>query len=187
MEKVNIGPNAFGYPMPMSLVGTLFNGHPNFMAAAWVSRVNASPPMIAVAIGGSHATAVGIKQQGSFSINFPGVDLLQATDYCGLVSGKKTDKSQVFEVFYGQLKTAPMITACPFDLECRLVKTVELPTNDLFIGEIVAAHTEERYLTEGCPDIRLMKPFVLTMPDNGYWSMGECVGQAWHDGRQFGV
>lgn len=24
------------------------------------------------------------------------------TDYCGLVSGRQTDKSKVFEVFYGQ-------------------------------------------------------------------------------------
>ncbi|MDD4050454.1 MAG: flavin reductase family protein [candidate division Zixibacteria bacterium] len=183
MAKVNVGPNAFGYPMPMSLVGTMVEGRPNFMAAAWVSRVNPSPPMMAVAIGKSHATNTGIKQQGSFSINFPGVDLIKATDYCGLVSGKKTDKSKVFEVYYGQLETAPLIAACPFGLECRLIDTVELPIDDLFIGEIVAAYTEEKYMTEGSLDVRLMKPFLLTMPDNRYWAVGEVVGKAWQDGR----
>ncbi len=186
MEKVDIGPNAYGYPMPMSLVGTLVDGRPNFMAAAWVSRVNATPPMIAVAIGRSHATGEGIRQQASFSINIPGSDLVKATDYCGLVSGRRVDKSQVFEVFYGKLETAPLIAVCPFGLECRLIDTVELPTNDLFIGEIMAAYTEEKYLFEGCPDIRLMKPFILTMPDNGYWAIGEKIGKAWRDGRDFG-
>lgn len=185
MARVNVGPNAFGYPMPMSIVGTNREGKPNFMAAAWVSRVNASPPMFAVAVGRSHATAEAIMEQKTFSINFPGTDLIPATDYCGLVSGKRVDKSGLFEVFYGRLETAPMIAACPFCLECRLVDTVELPSNDLFIGEIVAAYTEEKFLTEGDPNPRLMAPFLLTMPDNRYWSLGEEVGRAWQDGRGY--
>jgi flavin reductase (DIM6/NTAB) family NADH-FMN oxidoreductase RutF len=185
MTKLNIGPNAFGYPMPMSIIGTMYKGKPNFMAAAWVSRVNASPPMIAVAVGRSHATAEAVREQKTFSVNFPGVDLVSATDYCGLVSGKRVDKSGLFEVFYGQLETAPLVAACPFGLACRLVDTVELPSNDLYIGEIVAAYTEDRFLTEGDPDPRLMTPFLLTMPDNRYWSIGEEVGRAWRDGRAF--
>jgi hypothetical protein len=28
-----------------------------------------------------------------------------------------------------------------------------------------------------------MKPFTLTMPDNGYWSVGERVGKAWSIGK----
>nr|GBO97847.1 flavoredoxin [Nitratidesulfovibrio sp. HK-II] len=24
---------------------------------------------------------------------------------------------------------------------------------------------------------------LLTMPDNRYWSMGDVVGRAWHDGK----
>ena len=185
MGKINIGPNGFIYPMPMTLVGTMIAGRPNFMAAAWVTRINASPPLAAVAIGRSHATGEGIKTQGSFSINFPGIDLIRETDYCGLVSGKRVDKSQIFEVFYGELKTAPLVTACPLCFECRLVDTVELPTNDLFIGQIVAAYAEEECLTDGSPDIQKMKPFVLTMPDNRYWAVGESLGRAWHDGRKF--
>jgi len=37
-----------------------------------------------------------------------------------MVSGEKTDKAGVFQVFYGSLKTAPMIRECPLDLGCRL-------------------------------------------------------------------
>lgn len=185
MAKVNIGSNAFGYPMPMSIVGTMRDGRPNFMAAAWVTRVNASPPMIAVAVGRSHATAEAIREQKAFSVNFPGIDLIPATDYCGLVSGNRVDKSALFEVFYGRLETAPLVAACPFGLECRLVDTVELPTNDLFIGEIIGAYAEEQYMTEGIPDPALMTPFLLTMPDNRYWSLGREIGRAWNDGRAY--
>jgi flavin reductase (DIM6/NTAB) family NADH-FMN oxidoreductase RutF len=117
-------------------------------------------------------------------VNFPTADMVEKTDYCGLVSGKKADKSQVFEVFYGELKTAPMIRECPLCIECRLADICELPANDLFIGEIVGAYSEEQYLTDGKPDIKKMNPMVLTMPDNRYWTVGGYAGKAWGEGKK---
>src|SRR4030042_133513 len=101
----------------------------------------------------------------------------------GLVSGKRTDKSRLFEVFYGQLKAVPMIKTCPLSIECKVVQTVELPTNTFFIGEIVDIYSEERFLTDGNPDVKKINPFVLTMPDNRFWSIGECIGKAWDAGK----
>jgi flavin reductase (DIM6/NTAB) family NADH-FMN oxidoreductase RutF len=117
-------------------------------------------------------------------VNIPGADMIEATDYCGLISGRNTDKSSLFEVFYGVTGTAPMIVQCPMNIECRLHQTVDLPSNHLFIGEIVEAYAEPRFLTDGRPDIRTMNPFVLTMPDNGYWAVGERLAQAWSVGKQ---
>jgi len=54
---------------------------------------------------------------------------VEATDWCGLHSGKRTDKSKVFETFAGELENAPMIKACRLTAECRLVKTVEFPVD----------------------------------------------------------
>jgi len=70
------------------------------------------------------------------------------------------------------------------NIECRLVQTVELPSNVIYIGEMVAAYCEERFLTDGQPDIRKMDPLLLTMPDNRYWRVGEMVGKAFHDGMR---
>ena len=117
-------------------------------------------------------------------MNIPGADMMEATDYCGLVSGRNTDKSSLFEVFYGVTGTAPMIVRCPLNIECRLGQTVDLPSNHLFIGEIVDAYAEPRFLKDGKPDIKTMNPLVLTMPDNGYWAVGERLGQAWSVGKQ---
>jgi flavin reductase (DIM6/NTAB) family NADH-FMN oxidoreductase RutF len=109
--------------------------------------------------------------------------MVAVTDYTGLVSGKRVDKSELFDLFYGQLKAAPMIKDCPLTIECKLHSRVDLPTNSFFIGEIMGAFTEERYLSDGILDIKKANPFVLTMPDNRYWSIGECVGNAWKDGK----
>jgi len=183
MGKLNIGTNTF-IPMPVTLLGSMVGGRPNFMAAGWVTRMNATPPYLGVGINKTHHTSSGIRQTRSFSINLPGADIVMETDYCGFISGKKVDKSTVFELFYGELKTAPMIQKCPLCIECKLVHIHEMPTNVLFIGEIIGAYTEERYLTKGELDIQKMNLMILTMPDNNYWAIGEHVGDAWNIGKR---
>jgi flavin reductase (DIM6/NTAB) family NADH-FMN oxidoreductase RutF len=184
MSKVKIDSNAFTYPMPMTLVGAMVGDKANFLAVAWVTRVNYKPPMIAVALGKTHHTNPGIHATKAFSVNIPGVDLMEKTDYCGIVSGKKADKSGLFTVFEGEITGAPMIEECRLCMECRLVQTVDLAADELFIGEIVGAYADEGCLTDGKPDVKKLDPFTLTMPDNGYWRVGEQVGKAWSAGKK---
>jgi len=183
MAKVNIGEQAYVLPMATTILGSRLEDRPNFMALGWLTRVNFKPPMLGVAVSQGHATHRAIVDKGEFSVNFPTVEMVEMTDYVGLVSGKRVDKSNLFNLFYGELKNAPMISECPLTMECKLVKTVELPTNSFFIGEIVGAYSEERFLTNNMPDIKKINPFLLTMPDNGYWSVGELIGRAWSDGK----
>ncbi|MCO5384168.1 MAG: flavin reductase family protein [Methanosarcina barkeri] len=182
-EKIKINNNVFVCPMPVTLLGAKVKGKANFMALGWASRVNANPPMIGMGVHKSHYTPEGIKKNGFFSVNFPGKDMIKETDYCGLVSGEKIDKSDLFEIFYGELGTAPMIKKCTVNLECRLVETLEFPTHYFFVGEIIAAYSEEQCLTQGKPDIKKMKPLLLTMPDNSYWAVGDYAGAAWKIGK----
>jgi len=182
MDKISIGTNFF-IPMPVVLVGTQVNGKANFMAVGWCTRANANPPMLVCGIGNHHYTPKGITRTGTFSVNIPSRNLLGKTDYCGLVSGAKVDKSEVFSVFYGNLETAPMIRECPLCMECKLIQAVDLPSNTLFIGQIMGVYTEEKYLTDGKPDILKINPFTLTMPDNQYWKVGQNSGKAWGIGK----
>lgn len=184
MKKISAATNVFIYPMPVVLVGTSIGGKANFMTVGWVSRVNAAPPMLAVGIFNKHYTNEGIKENGTFSVCFPDAGLIEKADYCGIVSGRKADKSKLFTVFYGETKTAPMIGECPLSLECRLVQTVELPTNNLYIGEIVASFADEGCMVQGKLDIRRLNPLLLTMPDNRYWTVGEFAGNAWEAGKK---
>jgi flavin reductase (DIM6/NTAB) family NADH-FMN oxidoreductase RutF len=184
MTKISIDKNAFPYPMPMVLVGTMTDNRPNFMAVGWITRVNFKPPLIAVGLGKSHFTNTGIHATKAFSINIPGVDLLEKVDYCGLVSGRQVDKAALFPVVLGEKTGAPMIEDCPVCMECKLVNVVDMPTNELFIGEIVGAYADAKCCTEGSPDITRIKPFTLTMPDNQFWSVGNPVGRAWGSGKK---
>ena len=52
------------------------------------------------------------------------------------------------EIYYGQLKSAPLIKDSPVNVECRVVEKVALPTTYLFVGEVVGVHAEESLLKE---------------------------------------
>ncbi len=184
-EKINIGNNVFVYPMATTIVGTHVKGKVNFMTVGFISRVNSTPPLIGISIAKCHYTPKGINKNKSFSVNFPSKEMMEVTDYCGFVSGANVDKSGLFDVFYGELDTAPMIAECPLNLECKLVKTLEFPTNYLFIGEIAGAYSEEQYMTDDKPDVVKMEPLVFTMTDNRYWTIGEYAGKVWECGKDF--
>lgn len=183
MDKINLGSQIFIYPMPVAIIGVMVEGKPNFMTLAWLSRVNVNPPLIGVAINKTHYTAQGIRQANRFSVNFPSQELVEKTDCVGIASGRKIDKASLFDVFFDERLAVPMIRECPLSLECRLYDIHEFPINDFFIGEIVASYTEERFLTDGKPDITKMKPLLLTMPDNSYWGVGDRIAGAWEAGK----
>jgi flavin reductase (DIM6/NTAB) family NADH-FMN oxidoreductase RutF len=185
MDKINLGPTIPAYPMPVSLVGAHVDGKPNFLAVAWFTMVSHKPPRLAIALGKGHYTNPGIKENHTFSICFPSEDMVEATDYCGMVSGKKADKSKVFEVFYGELKTAPMIKGCPINVECKVAEIVDGDLNEIFIGEIIGTYTEGRFLTDGKLDFRKTKPLILSQPDTSYWGLGEPVAWAWNIGKSY--
>ncbi len=184
--KTPVRSNAVGYTMPVAVLGTEIGGQPSFMAIAWLSRANATPPMMAVAVGRSHASYEAVRTHGSFSLSFPSEQQRVETDYVGIASAKRVDKSGVFSVFRGELAGAPMVASCPVALECKVVEALDLPTNTLFVGEVVSAWALEQSLDErGAVDLAKARPLLLSMPDNRYWSLGEAVGRAWRDGKDY--
>jgi len=185
MTKIKLDPHVTVYPMPVCLVGANVKGKPNFMAVAWFSKVNSEPPMMMVSLAKVQYTAEGIKDNGVFSINFPGKNLVAETDFCGLVSGRKEDKSRVFNVHYGELKSAPMISECPICFELKLRDTIELTDARIFVGEIIAAYTDEEYVTDGKLDVPGTEQFFLIEnPTYQYVKLGPQFEQAFNVGKK---
>jgi flavin reductase (DIM6/NTAB) family NADH-FMN oxidoreductase RutF len=185
LAKVKLAGGAFNYPKPIVLVGATVAGRPNFLTVAWVSRVDLAPTYIAVAMGRGTYTARGVEEHGTFSVNLPGRDLVIPTDYVGLNSGEKVDKAAVFDVFYGELGTAPMIGECPLCVECRVIQKVELHHVNLYVGEEVAVHADESIIAEGKPDIMKADPFLLAMPAKKYLTVGDAFADAYAVGREY--
>lgn len=183
MSKSQFKNTMFNVPTTQTILGTMREGKPTFMALAWVTRVNFRPAMFAIGVNKVNATHDAIIESKEFSLSIPSTKMVEITDYTGLVSARKTDKSELFDLFYGQLKSAPMIKEAPLTLSFLLHQTVDLPDDSVFIGELVESWCDDECLVDGKPDIEKIDPFMLTMPDNQFWAVGEKVGDAWSAGK----
>lgn len=180
--KKKLGAKNCMYPMPVTLIGANVGGKPNFITIAHVGIMDFSH--VSLSMGKVHFTNVGIRENGTFSVNIPSVDIVKETDYCGLVSGRKADKGALFETFYGELGTAPMIEQCPLNMECRLVQTVDMPMHDVFVGEIVEAYCDEKCMEGTDVDFARIEPILFAMYDKSYFKLGERFAKAWSVGKE---
>ena len=184
--KRNLGPVNALYPSLTTIIGAVVEGRPNFLAVAHVGIMNhGQPQYLSFGINKAHHTNQGIHEHREFSVCIPGENLVVQTDYVGLVSGKNTDKSKVFELFQGELAHAPLIKGCPVCMECRLAQVVDFEAHEVFIGEIVATHADEGVLRQdGVIDIAKVRPLLFDMASVKYWSLGAEVAACWSVGKE---
>jgi len=172
------------YPTPTTLVGCTVNGKPNFLTIAHVGILNhGTPQYLSIGLGKVHYSNAGINENKTFSICLPSEDLMIRTDYCGLMTGKKTDKAGLFDIFYGELKTAPMIRECLVNMELKLHDVLDYETHDIFVGELVQTFAEDSVMTDGKIDITKLRPLLFDMSSIQYFSLGEPVGKCWNVGK----
>ena len=180
--KEKLGPKLSMYPSLTTLVGAKVDGRPNFLPIAHVGIADMST--LTLGINRAHYTNKGIKENKTFSVNIPSESLVKKTDYCGLVSGKRVDKSGLFKVFYGELGNAPMIEECAVNMECKLIQTVDMPEHELFIGKVVQTYASKEYMTGKAVDITKVKPLLFNMWDRGYYQLGPKLADAWSVGKE---
>jgi flavin reductase (DIM6/NTAB) family NADH-FMN oxidoreductase RutF len=182
--KREVPPASFLYPMPAALVGAMVDGRPNFCVIAFCGIVNLAPPTISVAMNQSHYTNRGIHANQAFSVNVPSAAMVEVVDWCGMYSGRREDKSQVFEVFYGKLGV-PLAQAAPVNLECRVIQHLDTKPDEVFIGEIVAVHVNDECFTDDTPDLSKIDPLVFSMSEKKYYRVGAEIGPAWSIGKNY--
>ncbi len=179
-----IGPVNALYPMPTTLVGTVVEGQPNFLAVAHVGILNhGTPQYLSIGLHRSHYSNAGIHANRTFSICLPSEKLMVETDYCGIMTGRKTNKAALFDVFYGELKTAPMIRACPVNMEMELHDVLDFEAHEIFVGKLFQTYADDDVHREGVIDMTRLKPLLFDMASKKYWAVGGALGQCWGAGK----
>lgn len=158
MAKQVWKPSTMLNPVPVVMVSCIDKeGKPNIITLAWAGTVNSDPPMVSISVRKQRYSYDLIKETGEFVINLPTVKLAFATDYCGVKSGKDTDKFQAMGLTTQQASkvNVPLIKECPINLECIVKQVIELGSHDMFLAEVVATNVEESLLDEkGKLDLR---------------------------------
>jgi flavin reductase (DIM6/NTAB) family NADH-FMN oxidoreductase RutF len=179
MSKKALLPETILFPLPAVMVSCRHkNERPNIITLSWVGVVCSEPPMVGIAIRKNRFSYGIIKKSGTFVVNVPKGDQLKATDFCGTVSGKSTDKFAEMKLTPATCEKtgAPMIDECPVSLECVVRRELELGSHTLFIGEIVVTHIDSEYLDEkDRPDVGKMKLFCYCPKAHQYRTIGDVL------------
>ena len=177
---MKIQKNAFTalFPCPVVLVTCVdLAGKPNIITLAWAGTVCSEPPMVGVSIRPTRYSYQLIKDTKEFVVNIPPTKFIKETDYCGVASGKDVNKFSETKFTQEKAKKVkvPMIQECPVNLECILTDTIPLGAHDLFLGEVVQVHFDEKVLGEkGKLDFAKADPFVFNVGE--YWNLNKKVG-----------
>lgn len=179
MSRVNFGAKPLMYPQPVLIIGTYDeNGVPNAMNAAWGITTDFKEITISLS---DHKTTDNLNLKKAFTVSMATEDQVLACDYVGIESARKVaDKfaKAGFHATKSEFVDAPLIDELPLAMECK-VKSFE---NGILIGDIVNVSADESVVTDGAVDITKVKPISFDPFSNGYFAVGERVGNAFKDG-----
>ena len=186
--KKSLGATNILLPLPAALILCGLPAQPNVIAIAWLTIVTPQPPRIALAVDHRRYSYGLLQDYPEFTVNIPPASLTREVDYCGIASGRTTDKIAdcAFTLLPGSQVAMPIIQECVLHLECRREQVLDLGSHTLFIGEILDTRVDEDKLTTDSqrllPDVGKLDPLAYCSYIRQYWSLGENAGGAFQIG-----
>ena len=162
-------------PLPVALVGALIDGRPNYCVIGYISPFDFGRHVF-FSLYKRRYTRLGIHKNKTFSVNIPSEDMLKEVTTCGSKSGRDVDKSRLFHSFYGDLKTAPMIRECPFNMECSVTGILDYDPNEGIIGKVIKSYVDPGLVRDGAIDMQRVKLMTWTAGGEfAYYRLGEKI------------
>ena len=178
MTKQHWKPATLLSPVPPALISCGTMEKPNVMTAAWTGIISSEPAMTYVSIRPARFSHKIISETKEFVINLPTLDLADITDWCGVKSGRDTDKFKQTGLLAEkcQFINAPAIAQSPLSMECKVIDIKSYGTHDMFIAEILGVNIDEKYIdSEG--RLNLEKAGLLAYMHGFYYTMGRKLGK----------
>lgn len=179
MGRTSFKPGNMLYPVPAVLISCAdSSGKSNLFTVAWTGTICSDPAMVSISVRKSRHSYNMIKESGEFVINLTTKDLVFATDYCGVKSGKDVDKWKETGLtpVPGTVVEAPYIKESPVAIECKVTKVMELGTHDMFLANVVAVTVDDQYMDEK-NKFWFTKANPLAYSHGEYFTLGESLGK----------
>ena len=179
MAKQFWKPGNMLYPVPAVMVSCGREGEkPNIITIAWAGTLSSSPAMLSISIRPERYSYDIIKETGEFVVNLVTKELVYATDYCGVKSGKDIDKFKEMKLTpsMSQIVKAPGIAESPVNIECKVVDIKQLGSHDMFIAEVVGVDVEDKYMDE-TGKFNLNSTGLVSYSHGEYFELGEKIGK----------
>ena len=181
----NLHAKPYLFPMPTYMIGTYNEDDTvDVMMMAWGGIC--AEDMVALNLEAEHKTVANIESRKAFTLAVPGTDTLRESDFFGIATANKmADKFERsgLHAVRSERVDAPVITEYPITLECQVIEMQSQPYGLRVLGKIDNVIADEKVLDEaGNIDASKIHAFAFDQMQNGYYAIGEKVGQAWHSG-----
>ena len=146
MKKISLNTGTTTFPMPAAVISVGIGEEANLITLAYVGKVCAKPPIIAISLRPMRHSYGLIEKHGEFVINYPTKDQLKEMDYCGTRSGRDVNKWNELNLTkeQGAVVKVPMVKEFPWNMECKVINRIELGSHVCYFGEVVATHSDEK-------------------------------------------
>ena len=178
MSKQSWKPGNMLYPVPAVLVSCRDKeGNDNVLTVAWAGTICSDPAMLSISVRKERHSYSMIKESGEFVVNLTTKALLQATDYCGVKSGRDEDKFATMKLTKGEAEkvNVPIIIESPVNIECKVTQVLELGSHDMFLAEVVNVQVSEEYMDEK-GKFHINDTELIAYSHGEYYSLGEKLG-----------
>ena len=179
MAKQHWRPGNMLYPVPAVMVSCgRENERPNIITVAWAGTVCSDPAMLSISVRPERYSYNIIKETGEFVVNLVTKDLVFATDYCGVKSGRDVDKFREMKLtpLVSQKVSAPGIAESPVNIECKVVQELALGSHTMFVAEVVNVTVEDTYMNE-TGKFELNSTGLVTYSHGEYFLLGQKLGK----------
>ena len=164
-------------PVPAVLVSCGNKETDNLITIGWTGICATHPPKLYISVRPERYSYEIIKQSGEFCVNLPNTKMVRALDFCGVKSGRDTDKFKQT----GLTKSDSFAVECksvaesPLTLECKVDKIIPLGSHDMFIADIVAVSVDESIIDEN-GRLMLERAELLAYSHGDYFTLGKKIG-----------
>ena len=137
-----------------------------------------NPAMAYISVRPERYSYEMIRSSGEFVINLTTKDLVHATDYCGVKSGRDVDKWKETRLTRGKaekLRYAPTIVESPVNIECKVTEVKELGSHHMFLATVEAVQVDGTYMSAG-GKFELNQAELLAYSHGSYLETGRELG-----------
>ncbi len=179
MSKQLWKPGNMLYPVPAVMVSCQRKGErPNIITIAWAGTTSSDPAMVSISVRPERHSHGIISETGEFVINLVTEKLTKACDWCGVRSGRDYDKFKEMNLteYRTELLDAPAIEESPVNIWCKVTKTEQLGSHDLFLAEVVGVTVDDQYMDEK-GRFALEQTGLIAYSHGEYYTLGEKIGK----------
>lgn len=165
-------------PVPAVLVSCGQGERANLITVAWTGTICTDPPMLYISVRPERYSHAILMDEMEFTVNLTTEEMAQATDWCGVRSGRDYNKwaETGLNPYPGVAVKCPAVEQSPLCIECKTKEVLHLGSHDMFVAQVVNVLADDRFINPETGAFDLAAAGLIAYAHGKYFAMGEYLG-----------